>query len=185
MKLKYSWKRLSLVAIVLMVAGGLMLLPTAMGTVGGATIGAAPTVQPGVYPNEVRLSSNSLYYNVSGIVGANLTVIVTWAGMNCSDVMIWAPNGTLLEHRSASYCSDCIVVASVICDSKRLYTIGVMVPVGVKIPGDIIFTLSICLDGDCGQGNGIPGFNLLIGSFSLVLLLGVVLLLSQRNKHFL
>ena len=180
--MKYSWKRLSLMAMVLMLYGGLMLLPSAMGA-GGATIGSAPTLQPGVYPNEVRLSSSFVYYNVSGIVGANLTVIVTWAGMNCSDVAIWAPNGTKLDHWSASYCSDCIVVASVICDSKQLYTIGVLVPFAVKVPGNIYFTLTICLDGNCGQDGEIPGFDLLVGGFSLVILIGVVLLLSRRNKQ--
>ncbi|MDD1779219.1 MAG: hypothetical protein LUQ65_13720 [Candidatus Helarchaeota archaeon] len=181
MKLKYSWKRLSLVAIVLMFYGGLMMLPPAMGAVGGTTIGSAPTVKPGVYPNEVRPDPGSLFYNVSGTVGANLTVIEV--GLDgYSEVFIWAPNGTRLTIGSVTLY---ISIASVIFDSKGLYTIEVLTSIGVKAPGEITFTLTICIDGNCAHVDEIPGFDLLVGSFSLVILLGVVLLLSRRTKQFL
>ena len=182
---KHSWKKLSFVAILLMFSGWLMVLPTARGTVGATDIGSAPTLAPGVYPNEMRLGAETLYYNVSCTVGANLTVVLIWLSTNCSRVTIMAPDGTELDEDQGSTCDCGMAIASVICASNQKHTIRVDAPMAVKDVAfkdiSVNYILTICLDGDCGQG-GIPGFDLLVVCFGLVTLMGLVLLRSRWKK---
>ncbi len=183
--MQYSRKTVIFVTTVLMLSGWLMVLPIAKGAIGGADIGSAPIVEPGIYANEIRLDASALYYNVSGTVGANLTAIVTWVDTNCSMVTISAPNGSILDNDEGSSCSCGIAIASVICDSNQLYTIRVGIPIAVRGVGEIIFTLTICLDRDCGQGGGIPGFDLIIIGFGLVALMGIMLFWNRQKDQLL
>ena len=185
----HSWKRLSFVAVLLMLSGWLMVLPTARGAVGATDKGSAPAVGPGVYPNEMRLGAETLYYNVSCTVGANLTAILTWESTNCSEVAILAPDDTILDSDMGSGCACGMVIASVICASNQNYTIRVGPTIAVKDVKDValkdisvFYTLIICLDGDCGQAGGIPGFDLLVVCFGLMTLMGLVLLWSRWKK---
>jgi hypothetical protein len=184
-KMQNSRKTVIFVAMGLMLSGWLMVLPIAKGAIGGADIGSAPTLEPGIYANEMRLDVSTLYYNVSGTVGANLTAIITWVDTNCSRVAILAPNGSELDADQGSSCSDGIAIASVICDSNQLYTIRVGAPFAVRGVSEIIFTLTICLDGDCGQGGGIPGFDLIIIGFGLVALMGIMRFWNRQKGQLL
>ena len=114
-----------------------------------------------------------------------IDAIITWVDTNCSMVTISAPNGSSLDSDQGSSCGGGIAIASVICDSNQLYTIRVGPPIAVRGVSEIIFTLTICLDGDCGQGGGIPGFNLIIIGFSLAALMGIMLFWNRQKGQLL
>ena len=114
---KFSHKKLNLSVMVVIFLTTLLLIPAANGA-GGSSVSTAPTLAPGYYPNESR--DSSVYYNVSGNIGSNLTVIITYGVGDTSTLILYAPNGTQID---ISITLSGIEVVTTICDSNELYTI--------------------------------------------------------------
>jgi hypothetical protein len=180
--LRNSYKKFGLISVMVCLLGAFCLIPPVVG-LGGLTIGMATTVTPGTYPNEyIPAGEVNAYYNVSGRVGENLTVLVTYASQIGAALIL--PNGTII---AAELISPGVLVLTVICDSNEAYTIQVF-DIGGMIKGlesttvkagvDLPFTLTIWLSG--GDG-GIPGFHLFTAFFGCLILLGIGLS-SRRRK---
>ncbi len=169
--LKFS--KMVLVGTIVVLLGGVLAMPTVNGLLAGTSRETAAIMTPGIYLDEYRPGGQAAWYNVSGKVGANLTVIITYIFPNASRLNLESPNGTPLD---ASETLTGTEIVSVICDSNLYYTIIVTPTVTVRGPVvDVLFNLSICLDDDCGQGGGgIPGFSLLYMSVGILALLGLI-----------
>ena len=176
--MKLSNTRLGLVVTMAVLLSAVRLTPVGIGLTPGTDLGSAPTVAPGYYPNESR--DVFAYYNVSCTVGANLTVIITYAIGEQSELELYAPNGTMLDISNSGVITG-VEVVSTICEFNLLYTIRVVAPNG---PTPQLYNLMICLGSDCGQGGGIPGFALCSAVFGIVTLLGIVVLSKKRIMSF-
>lgn len=168
---KFTHKKLNLSVMVVVFLTTLLLIPAANGA-GGSSVGTAPTLAPGYYPNESR--DSSVYYNVSGNIGSNLTVIITYGVGEASTLFLYAPNGTQID---LSMTVSGIEVVTTICDSNELYTIRVSPSNGIGVDS---FALTICLDDNCG-GDGIPGFDLLVAFLGIVTLVGLIIFYKKRQ----
>jgi hypothetical protein len=171
--LKGRYRKLNLL-IVLGFLSALLVIPAAKGT-GGDSIATAPTFKPGIYPNEVRASSY-VWYNVSGKIGANLTVAITYETGKASALRLYAPNGTELGDSNTG---SGVEVVSTICASDQLHTIRVAQPAPDGM-GEYPFALTICLDGNCGDG-GIPGFDWLAAFWGIATLVALVVFYKKRQ----
>jgi hypothetical protein len=168
---KISKKKLNL--LIAMVFFLFLLIPTVNGT-GGTTIGNAPTFEPGYYPDEVRFGY--AHYNISGQIGSNLTVIVTYTVPDSSALRLYAPNGTELADSNTL---SGVEVVSAICDSDLLYTIRLANPFPNGV-GSHSYSLTICLDDNCG--GGIPGFDLLVAFLGIITLVGIVIFYKEHQN---
>ncbi len=170
-----TYKRFSLMTMMAMVFSVLLLVPGARGA-SGSDPGTAPIMAPGFYPDESRYGVG--YYNVSGSIGSNLTAIITYT-VNASKIALLAPNGTQLD---LSNTASGVEVVSIICNSNQMYTLRLADSAENCVVLYRYFTLTICLDGDCGQSDGgIPGFPLIYAGFGILTLMGMVMLWSQRK----
>ena len=167
---KISHKKRNLFVTVVFFLTTLLLIPAANGA-GGLSIGTAPTLEPGNYPNEIR--DVAVYYNISGNIGSNLIVTITYELTDKSQISLHAPNGTILDNSNTQSGVDAV---STICDSNQLYTINITDPATNGV-GNHPYTLTIALDGD-----GIPGFDLLVAFWGIMMLLGLVIFYKRRQS---
>ena len=149
-----------------------LLVPPVLGTP-GPTPGEAPLMTPGTYPDE-ELTDIDSYYNVSGKVGANLTVVVTCAIATGLEISLYAPNGTEIATDAAML----YLSVSIICDSSDQYCINIRISAGCRVT-KIPIVLVIALLG----GGGIPAFGLLVAFFSVLTLLGLIIFQKSRQKY--
>jgi hypothetical protein len=152
---------------------GLLFIPTAIGT-GGTSRGNAPAYGPGTYLNEYFYMGDSAYYNVSGNVGANLSVTITCSAV--FDLKIFATNGVLV----ASSTGSGTVYASAILNTRNNYTIAVGDNAVFSRPPGTFFNLTISLTDE--SYNGFPFF--LVIFFSIVILVGAILFYRNRKLSF-
>ncbi|HUY00089.1 MAG TPA: hypothetical protein VMV49_11080 [Candidatus Deferrimicrobium sp.] len=151
-----------------------LLLPAVMGT-GGTSRSDAPAYSTGTYYNETFLLGSSAYYNVSGKVEANLTVIVT--ASTPFDLVIFAPNGVVV----ATSTGVGTIWNSTLLASKNNYTIAVGDNAVLNKNGLVYFNLTILLIG--GKNEGVPAFTIFTAVFSLITLLGIIILYQNRKLY--
>ncbi len=169
-----SYEKFGLISVMLCLLGAFCLIPSVIG-LGGTTIGTATAVTPGTYPNEyIPAGEVNAYYNVSGRVGENLTVLVTYVSQTSAELIL--PNGSKL---AADLINPGVLFLTVICDSNEDYTIRVFdiggmikasASTAMKAGVDLPFTLTIWLSGDDG---GIPGFHLFAAFLGCLIFLGI------------
>lgn len=173
---KLTRKQIILMSTILFISN-LLIFVQVVNAEGGNNPSTAPTYTPGIYPNEQFTTSGESYYNVSGRVGANLTVIV-FCNKTDPNVIIWSPNGTHLG--LATTIAPKTQKLSVICDSDKLYTIQVGDPDTGVLKGYGNFTLTIILPEETTEG--IPGF-FLIPTLIGILMIAAMIIKIKTRKH--
>jgi hypothetical protein len=166
-----KWSLSSILALFLIMG---LLLPIGKGT-GGSSQGDAPEYDPGYYPNESFPVSGASFYNVSGIFGENLTIIV-FCDETVPNVIIWSPSGSPLG--LASNIAPNTQMISIICSSKLNYTIEVMDP-DMDGGGQYNFTLTILFPNY--NPSGIPGFEFIFTFFGFLTALSLIIVINHRK----
>ena len=165
---KLSHKKYMLLSTLSVILSIWLLVPTTQGLY-ATSIGTASTIGPGTYQDTLEAGVSSAFYNLSGVIGAEITVSVAYSTATALlELYIHYPNFAIAD-------SDLIMdgdqTVSTVMNSSASYIIQLF-----KYPGALNITLTISRN-----SSGIPGFTLVLTTFSILSLFAILILYKHRK----